>query len=154
MVLNALCVCLLYSRFVENHPIWILKMGPSFQRWFCHRSSPPQVRARATAMCVADSWWLLTHWLACSTVALPPAQCTVPECGLVPVSLPDECVIAQKGRSVSNWSAADGGEIIIIARVVRVFSGHDIVVVGADEAPVPRLMGEGRTSHPSSSEAV
>jgi hypothetical protein len=28
MVLNVLYVCLLHSRFVENHPIWILKDGP------------------------------------------------------------------------------------------------------------------------------
>jgi hypothetical protein len=28
MVLNASYVCLLYSRFVENHPIWILEDGP------------------------------------------------------------------------------------------------------------------------------
>jgi hypothetical protein len=28
MVLNALYVCLLYSRFIENHPILILEDGP------------------------------------------------------------------------------------------------------------------------------
>jgi hypothetical protein len=28
MVLNASYVCLLHSRFVENHPIWILEEGP------------------------------------------------------------------------------------------------------------------------------
>jgi hypothetical protein len=28
MVLNALYVCLLHSRFIENHSIWILKDGP------------------------------------------------------------------------------------------------------------------------------
>jgi hypothetical protein len=28
MVLNASYVCLLHSRFVENHPIWILEGGP------------------------------------------------------------------------------------------------------------------------------
>jgi hypothetical protein len=28
MVLNALYVCLPHSRFVENHPIWILEDGP------------------------------------------------------------------------------------------------------------------------------
>jgi hypothetical protein len=28
LVLNASYVCLLHSRFVENHPIWILKDGP------------------------------------------------------------------------------------------------------------------------------
>jgi hypothetical protein len=36
MVLFASYVCLLYSGFVENHPIWILEMDPSFLRWFCH----------------------------------------------------------------------------------------------------------------------
>jgi hypothetical protein len=28
MILNALYVCLLHSRFVENHPIWIQENGP------------------------------------------------------------------------------------------------------------------------------
>jgi hypothetical protein len=28
MVFNASYVCLLHSRFVENHPIWILEVGP------------------------------------------------------------------------------------------------------------------------------
>jgi hypothetical protein len=28
MVLNALYVCLLHSRFVEHHPMWILEDGP------------------------------------------------------------------------------------------------------------------------------
>ncbi len=28
MVLNTSYVCLLYSRFIKNHPIWILKDGP------------------------------------------------------------------------------------------------------------------------------
>jgi hypothetical protein len=28
MVLNASYVCLLYSRFIENHPIWNLEDGP------------------------------------------------------------------------------------------------------------------------------
>jgi hypothetical protein len=28
MVLNDSYVCLLHSRFIENHPIWILKDGP------------------------------------------------------------------------------------------------------------------------------
>jgi hypothetical protein len=28
MVLNASYVCLLHSRFIENHPIWILEGGP------------------------------------------------------------------------------------------------------------------------------
>jgi hypothetical protein len=28
MILNALYVCLLHSRFVENHPIWILEDEP------------------------------------------------------------------------------------------------------------------------------
>jgi hypothetical protein len=27
MILNASYVCLLYSRFIENHPIWILEDG-------------------------------------------------------------------------------------------------------------------------------
>jgi hypothetical protein len=27
MVLNAWYVCLLHSRFIENHPIWILEDG-------------------------------------------------------------------------------------------------------------------------------
>jgi hypothetical protein len=31
--LYASYVCLLYSRFIENHPIWILEDGPSFLRW-------------------------------------------------------------------------------------------------------------------------
>jgi hypothetical protein len=35
-----------------------------------------------------------------------------------------------------------------------VLSGHDMVVVGAGEAPVPLLLGEGRSILPSSSEAV
>jgi hypothetical protein len=28
VVLNALYMCLLHSRFVKNHPIWILEDGP------------------------------------------------------------------------------------------------------------------------------
>jgi hypothetical protein len=28
LILYASNVCLLYSRFIENHPIWILKDGP------------------------------------------------------------------------------------------------------------------------------
>jgi hypothetical protein len=28
MILNALYVCLLYFRFIENHTIWIIKDGP------------------------------------------------------------------------------------------------------------------------------
>jgi hypothetical protein len=28
MVLNASYLCLLYSHFIENHPIWILEDGP------------------------------------------------------------------------------------------------------------------------------
>jgi hypothetical protein len=28
MILNASYVCLLHSRLIENHPIWILKDGP------------------------------------------------------------------------------------------------------------------------------
>jgi hypothetical protein len=28
MVLNALYVCLTHSRFIKNHPIWILDDGP------------------------------------------------------------------------------------------------------------------------------
>jgi hypothetical protein len=28
MVLNVLYVCLLYSHFIEDHPIWILEDGP------------------------------------------------------------------------------------------------------------------------------
>jgi hypothetical protein len=28
MILNVSYVCLLHSRFVENHPIWFLKDGP------------------------------------------------------------------------------------------------------------------------------
>jgi hypothetical protein len=37
MVLNALYVCLTHSRFVENHPIWILEDRPSFQGVFYHK---------------------------------------------------------------------------------------------------------------------
>jgi hypothetical protein len=39
MVLNASYVCLLPSRCIENHLIWILKDGPSFLRWFCHMNA-------------------------------------------------------------------------------------------------------------------
>jgi hypothetical protein len=28
MILNALYVCLLHSRFIKNYPIWILEDGP------------------------------------------------------------------------------------------------------------------------------
>jgi hypothetical protein len=35
-----------------------------------------------------------------------------------------------------------------------VLSGHDMVVVGAGKAPVPLLLGEGRSILPSPSEAV
>jgi hypothetical protein len=35
-----------------------------------------------------------------------------------------------------------------------VLSGHDMVVTGVSEAPVPRLLGEGRSILPSLSEAV
>jgi hypothetical protein len=28
MILNASYVCLLHSRFIENHPVWILEDGP------------------------------------------------------------------------------------------------------------------------------
>jgi hypothetical protein len=30
-----MCVCM-HSRFVENHPIWILKDEPLIFGWFCH----------------------------------------------------------------------------------------------------------------------
>jgi hypothetical protein len=36
MVLCALYVCLLHSRFIENHPIDLEMMDPSFLWWFCH----------------------------------------------------------------------------------------------------------------------
>jgi hypothetical protein len=36
MVLNASYVCLLHSRFIENHAIWILEDGPLISRGFCH----------------------------------------------------------------------------------------------------------------------
>jgi hypothetical protein len=32
MVLNASYVCLLHSRFIENHAIWILEDGPLISR--------------------------------------------------------------------------------------------------------------------------
>jgi hypothetical protein len=35
-----------------------------------------------------------------------------------------------------------------------VLSGHDVVVVGVGEAPVPLLLGEGRSFLPSPSDAV
>jgi hypothetical protein len=38
MVLYALYVCLLHFCFVENHPIDLEAMDPSFLRWFCHNS--------------------------------------------------------------------------------------------------------------------
>jgi hypothetical protein len=34
--LYASYVCLLHSRFIENHPIWILEDGPLILRWFYH----------------------------------------------------------------------------------------------------------------------
>jgi hypothetical protein len=40
MVLYALYVCLLHSRFIENHPIDLEAMNPSFFRWFYHREKP------------------------------------------------------------------------------------------------------------------
>jgi hypothetical protein len=30
------CVVFVYSRFVENPPIWSWETNPSFLRWFCH----------------------------------------------------------------------------------------------------------------------
>jgi hypothetical protein len=36
MVLYASYVCLMYSRFIENHPIDLEAMSPSFLRWFYH----------------------------------------------------------------------------------------------------------------------
>jgi hypothetical protein len=36
MILYASYVCLLHSHFVENHPIDLAMMNPSFLRWFCH----------------------------------------------------------------------------------------------------------------------
>jgi hypothetical protein len=36
MILYVSYVCLLYSRFVENQPIDLEAMNPSFLRWFCH----------------------------------------------------------------------------------------------------------------------
>jgi hypothetical protein len=36
MILYASYVCLLYSWFVENHPIDLATMNPSFERWFYH----------------------------------------------------------------------------------------------------------------------
>jgi hypothetical protein len=37
LILYASYVCLLYFRFVENHPIDLEAMDPLFLRWFCHR---------------------------------------------------------------------------------------------------------------------
>jgi hypothetical protein len=37
MVLYASYVCLLHSRFIENHPIDLEATNPLFLRWFCHR---------------------------------------------------------------------------------------------------------------------
>jgi hypothetical protein len=36
MVLYASYVCLLYSRFIENHPIDLAATNTSFLRRFCH----------------------------------------------------------------------------------------------------------------------
>jgi hypothetical protein len=37
-VLNASYVCLLYSRFVENHPVDLEARNSSFLSWFCHNT--------------------------------------------------------------------------------------------------------------------
>jgi hypothetical protein len=65
------------------------------------------------------------------------------------ISPPDQCAVARGGRSVSGH-----GRVVTIARAVRVFSGHNLVVAGAGEAPVPCLLGEGRSILPSPSEAM
>jgi hypothetical protein len=58
-------------------------------------------------------------------------------------------------REVGGWRGTIGyGGIVIIACVVRVFSGHDMVVTGAGEAPMPCPQGEGRLSPPSLSEVM
>jgi CRISPR/Cas system-associated endonuclease/helicase Cas3 len=36
MISYALYVCLLHSRFIENHLSDLEAMEPSFLRWFCH----------------------------------------------------------------------------------------------------------------------
>jgi hypothetical protein len=47
LILNASYVCLLHSRFVENHPIWILEDRPLLS-WFCHSWYQSQIRAKHT----------------------------------------------------------------------------------------------------------
>jgi hypothetical protein len=39
MVLYALYVCLLHSRFIENHPIDLEVTNPLFLKWFYHSHS-------------------------------------------------------------------------------------------------------------------
>jgi hypothetical protein len=51
MVLYTLYVCLLHSCFIENHPIDLEAMDPSFLRWFCHKGVHLEVSecSRSTA---------------------------------------------------------------------------------------------------------
>jgi hypothetical protein len=58
------------------------------------------------------------------------------------------------GGSVSGCSVACHAGILTIAWAVGVLSGHDMLMVGAGEAPVPCLQGEGRLILPSPSKAV
>jgi hypothetical protein len=43
MILYASYVCLLHSRFVDNHPIDLEATNPSFLRWFCHIGHEPML---------------------------------------------------------------------------------------------------------------
>jgi hypothetical protein len=54
MVLYALYVCLLHSRFIENHPIDLEAMNPSFFRWFYHREKPVVSGGGAKQ---EEGWW-------------------------------------------------------------------------------------------------
>jgi hypothetical protein len=61
MVFNALYVCLLHSRFIENHPIWILEDGPIISEWFCYSWYQSQIGAKHTLkhlkITTTLCWW-------------------------------------------------------------------------------------------------
>jgi hypothetical protein len=73
LVLYASNVCLLYSHFVENHPIWILKDGP-----LIFKVVPSEfpwmgllqviIKEKINWLCLDSRGWIFTM---CATISLP-----------------------------------------------------------------------------------
>jgi hypothetical protein len=107
--------CPLYQWWVEARLLGVWSQQPQrdpphSQRWeplpwreLGRRQSPssgfssPRVRAHAAAAHTTGPWRLLACPLACSTIAPLLARRRVAKCGLVLVSLSNECAIAEMG---------------------------------------------------------